>query len=183
MSDIGSIGVPPVTVPDAPPAGSTGVPPVTDTSAAPDQASSTGVGGTGVPPVIDPAARLLKLESFLSERDKEITELKNNLVVIKSAAEKSAGDVKERETALSKTLTALRLSILQANPQIPEEMLTGGNVEELMVSLEKAGKLVARIKAQPPVTQGSPAGAPARTGPDTSAMSAREKIVQGLKGK
>lgn len=133
-------------------------------------------------PVLDLSARLTELESFLSERDKEITELKNNLAKITSAAEASESAVKEKEAAISRTFTALRTAILESHPDIPEEMVTGQTVEELQASLGKAAALVAKIKSQVTAIPG-PAGAPARSGPDVSAMSSREKIVHALKGK
>lgn len=134
------------------------------------------------PPAVDSSARLTEIESLLKERELVITDLQNTLTATKSAADKSAGDVKERELIIAKTLTALRLSLLQAHPDIPEELLTGQNVAELQDSLVKATVLVAKIKAQAPVVMG-PAGAPARSGPDWSTMSPREKIVHALKGK
>lgn len=70
-----------------------------------------------------------------------------------------------------------------SNPLIPQEAIYGTTIEDIKASLERANKLVANVQeslskqAQASVV---PAGAPARTGPDLSSLSTKEKINLGL---
>jgi len=70
-----------------------------------------------------------------------------------------------------------------SNPLIPAEVIYGTTIEEVKASLDRASKLVANVQeslskqAQASVV---PAGAPARTGPDTEGLSTKEKINLGL---
>ncbi len=139
--------------------------------------------------------KVTELENFLSERDKEIAELRKNLDQAKAehqskdeeahkSMEEAMHKFSERDEAMNRLLTAYRASIMQAHPDIPEEMVTGGSLEELQESLNKAKVLVAKIREKAPLTTTTvPAGAPVRMGPDFSAMSPREKIVHGIRGK
>lgn len=151
---------------------------------------------------VDLDARLSELEGFLSERDKEIAELKKSLEIAHSnvaangaaeieskkavqaaqeAIQEGQKAIQERDKALAVVLTAYRAAILQAHPDIPEEMVTGSTLDELQGSLDKAKVLVQKIREKMPLVVQAPAGAPVRSVPDVSAMSPREKIVHGLR--
>jgi len=70
-----------------------------------------------------------------------------------------------------------------ANPLVPPEAISGATVEEVKESLDRALKLVASVQesmAKQAQAASVPAGAPARAGLDTSAMSTKEKINYGL---
>jgi len=70
-----------------------------------------------------------------------------------------------------------------ANPLVPPEAISGTTVEEVKESLDRALKLVASVQesmAKQAQAASVPAGAPARAGLDTSAMSTKEKINYGL---
>ncbi len=136
--------------------------------------------------------KVTELENFLSERDKEITELRKNLDQAKAEHEGKAEEAhksmedwmhKANETneAMGRLLTAYGASMMQARRDMREEMVTGSTLEELQESLNKAKVLVQKIREKAPQTTTTvPAGAPVRMGPDFSAMSPREKIVHGL---
>ena len=76
--------------------------------------------------------------------------------------------------------------VVQANPEIVEELINGDTVESINDSLEKAKVLVNKVR-QGIETEVSlakvPAGAPERTSPDLSTLSAREKIQYAIGGK
>lgn len=84
--------------------------------------------------------------------------------------------------ALSDAAGRYRNALLAANPTIPPELVTGDTIEAVDTSLESAKAVVQSViarnvaQAPPPASPPVPAGAPVRTGPDTSAMSATEKI-------
>ena len=70
-----------------------------------------------------------------------------------------------------------------SNPLIPSEAISGATIEEVKDSLDRALKLVASVQeslAREAQASSIPAGAPARAGLDTSAMSTKEKINYGL---
>ena len=70
-----------------------------------------------------------------------------------------------------------------SNPLIPSEAISGTTIEEVKDSLDRALKLVASVQeslAREVQASSIPAGAPARAGLDTSAMSTKEKINYGL---
>lgn len=104
-----------------------------------------------------------RLRHQLAQRDEEVQRLRDGL---QNAAMK------------------YRQALMAAYPVIPEQLLSGSTVEELEVSLERARSAVemVRQKLEEDMARSLtvPAGAPVRRGPDTSALSAREKIVQGL---
>jgi hypothetical protein len=70
-----------------------------------------------------------------------------------------------------------------SNPLIPAEAISGATIEEVKDSLDRAIKLVANVQeslSKQAQASSIPAGAPARAGPDTSAMSTKDKINYGL---
>jgi len=70
-----------------------------------------------------------------------------------------------------------------SNPLIPPEAIYGGSIEEIKASLDRANKLVANVQeslSKQAAASSVPAGAPARTGPDLSTLSTKEKINLGL---
>jgi hypothetical protein len=70
-----------------------------------------------------------------------------------------------------------------SNPLIPTEAISGATIEEVKDSLDRAIKLVANVQeslSKQAQASSIPAGAPARGGLDTSAMSTKDKINYGL---
>jgi molecular chaperone GrpE (heat shock protein) len=70
-----------------------------------------------------------------------------------------------------------------SNPLIPAQAISGATIEEVKDSLDRALKLVANVReslAKQTQATSIPAGAPARAGLGTSAMSTKEKINYGL---
>ncbi len=76
-----------------------------------------------------------------------------------------------------------REQALQQAPELPEELVTGDTVEEIDTALQRARETVSNVRGrlESEAQAGRvPAGAPPRSGPDLSAMSADEKIRFGL---
>ncbi len=124
----------------------------------------------------DPQARLAELENQVAERDKRIAELESNV----AASQKQLGDVR---ATLGQAVTSYRILVAQANPDVLADLITGDTVEAVNQSLQSAKELVGRVKktiATEAAATRIPAGAPQRTAPDISALSAREKIHYGL---
>src|SRR3989442_8564754 len=79
---------------------------------------------------------------------------------------------------LAAAAVSYRTAVLAAAPEVPPELVSGETPSEIDVSLEAARAIVAAVRqrtehvAQPPPAVSIPAGAPVRSEPDLSAMSA-----------
>ena len=95
----------------------------------------------------------------------------------------AGNDPSALQAQLSDALDRYRALLLARDPDVPEELVHGESVAELDSSYERAAALVDRLRRRA-VEQSAqdrvPAGAPARRGPDTSALSPQQKIRLGL---
>ena len=137
--------------------------------------------------------RVAELEGLVAQKDKELAkanacliELEQEVATLKQAMAES----EEKLTAISHSLTeavdGYRILVIQSNPEVPEELITGDTIEAINESLEKAKTLVTRVRQGLETEIASakvPAGAPIRTPPDLSALSPREKINYAIGGK
>jgi len=136
-------------------------------------------------------------EAALAEKDTRIAELQaegealraeqsnlqTSLSEAKQGSEAAAAElaqVKEAHgQAVSKYLDAVRL----ANPTIPQDIITGGTIEEIDASLAKATTIAesvkANLEAQAKETR-VPAGAPTRGEISLEGLTPREKIAAGI---
>ncbi len=124
-------------------------------------------------------ARIIELEQTVANLDSEVATLKQTIA-----------ESEEKLTSVNHSLTeavaSYKAMVVQANPQVFEELITGDTIEAINESLEKAKTLVSRVRQglETEITAGKvPAGAPIRTAPDLSALSPREKINYAIGGK
>ena len=125
------------------------------------------------------------------------TGLENKVASLESQVEAKAGviiDLEGRLASLSRDFDGAKAAYAYAvedykklaastNPLIPVEAISGATIEEVRGSLDRALKLVANVQeslVKQAQATSVPAGAPARAGLDTSAMSTKEKINYGL---
>lgn len=123
-------------------------------------------------------ARIAELERNLSEREAEITGLKQQ-------ADALGGRCRELEGTLSGAVQGYRSLVLKTNPEVPEEMVNGNGIGDIDASLKKAKDLVGRVRQgiEAEISRTKvPAGAPERGTHDLSALSPGEKIRYGLGG-
>ena len=120
-----------------------------------------------------------ELEKVIADKGSEIAALK-----------KSESELREKLSAVSKSLTEAVVSykarVIQMNPGITEELISGETIEAVEMSLEKAIGLISRVKksVEKEISQTRvPAGAPGRRTADLSALSPREKIQYAIGGK
>jgi anti-sigma factor RsiW len=119
-----------------------------------------------------------ELRQALAARDEETAVLNQSLEEARQARD-------ELGKSLAQAVTGYRELVVQANPGVPEEMITGDSIEEVNASLEGARTLVERVRREIEAETARtrvPAGAPPRTPPDLSALTAREKIQYALGG-
>jgi chromosome segregation ATPase len=121
-------------------------------------------------------ATISGLEQALAGKDSEIGALHKSLDEVK-------GTTLELTKRLSQAVTAYREIVVKANPAVLAEMIAGDSIDGINESLinaraimEKARREIEADAARAKV----PAGAPQRTPPDMSALSAHEKIQFGL---
>ena len=131
-------------------------------------------------------ARLSQTEARITELEQMIADRDNELVTLKQAIAESDEALADVRSSLAQAVSSYRALVVQANPDIPDELITGDSIEAMDQSLENARALISRVKqgleAEAAKTR-VPAGAPQRTLPDLSALSPREKIQYAIGGK
>ena len=123
-------------------------------------------------------ARLIELEQAIASKDSDIASL-----------EQSKDELEERLTTISDSLAeavaSYKTMVVQANPEVIEELISGDSIESINESLVKARALVSKVRqgVEAEISLAKvPAGAPVRTSPDLSALSPREKIQYAIGG-
>ncbi len=124
-------------------------------------------------------ARITELEQMVADRDSELATLKQAMV-------KSDEALTEMKNSLAEAVSSYRTLVVQANPNIPDELITGDSIEAINQSLENACALISRVRQvleEEAAKTRVPTGAPQRTPPDLSGLSPREKIQYAIGGK
>ncbi len=88
--------------------------------------------------------------------------------------------------SLAEAVASYKAVVVQTNPEVIEELISGDTIEAISESLEKAKTLVSRVRqgVEAEISLAKvPAGAPERTSPDLSTLSPREKIQYAIGGK
>lgn len=123
--------------------------------------------------------RIVELEQTLAERNSE-------LVAIKKLAGELQEKLSSKETELAKAVVDYRAVVLQTNPDITEELITGDNITSINESLVKARNLIGKVRrsVEKDIARTRvPIGSPGRQTQDLPAMSPREKISYAIGGK
>ena len=143
------------------------------------------------------AARIVELEAGLSDREQSIARLNGTLeqrdariAELESAVsgmERAAADREQQadgmRAQLSQALEAYRASLLEAEPGLPADLVSGDTIEELQASHARARQIVEQVRdriEEQALMERTPSGAPARSDIDVSALSPEEKIRLGL---
>lgn len=133
------------------------------------------------------------LEETMAARDARIAELEGELTGL---TEQLEGKTKELEESAAKlanvsgsldTAVAKYLGVAKAlNPAIPVDIIGGGTIEEIDVSVDKGKAIVEAVRKAMEAEAAAgkvPAGAPERGGISTEGMTPREMIAAGIKPK
>ena len=123
-------------------------------------------------------ATIIRLEQALADKDSEIVALKQAL----DEAERKLADL---GNTLAQAVASYKALVVQANPGVLAELITGDTVEEVNESLKNAQALVERVRQEMEAEASKtkvPAGAPQRAPLDMSALSPREKIQYAIGG-
>ena len=117
------------------------------------------------------------LEASLTSKSAELTEAKKTL-------DAQAADIALFKLAGDEAVGAYRKLAISSNPLFTDDLITGTTVAEINASVERVKGLLGRVRTHVEAelkAAAVPAGAPAgRTEPDTSGLSAKEKIRLGV---
>jgi chromosome segregation ATPase len=123
--------------------------------------------------------RITELEKVLADRDTELTAVKKSVVELQEKLSAQGAE-------LIKAAAEYRTLVLQTNPGITEELITGESISAINESLAKARSLIGKVRqsVEKDIARTRvPIGAPGRQTPDISALSPREKIHYAIGGK
>jgi hypothetical protein len=123
---------------------------------------------------------------FLVPYEKRVRDLQSANDKLRAQIKNQQELVSEKERLISGLQSALEVAVakyreylLAQHPEIPPELVKGNTIEEINDSFLEAQKVVERVHQH--LEEGIPAGAPARSGIDISALSPRGKIEYGLR--
>jgi predicted RNase H-like nuclease (RuvC/YqgF family) len=122
-------------------------------------------------------AAIVRLEDVIREKESEIDSLKSERDELKQALD-------EAGQAVALAVAAYKEMVVQANPGLPAELITGDTIEAVKESVENARAIMDRVRQEMEAAAARtrvPAGAPPRAPLDFTGLSPREKIQQGLK--
>lgn len=122
------------------------------------------------------SSRISKLEQAMADKDKQIA-------VLKQSAAELEPKLAELEDSLAQAVSSYRALVVQANPGVPEELITGDSIEAIDNSVAAAQTLVEKVRRELEAEIAGarvPAGAPLRTPVDLSALSPQEKIQYAI---
>ncbi len=124
-------------------------------------------------------ATIAELEQALASKDGEIA-------ILKQAIAESDQKLADLTAALAQAVASYKALVMETNPEVPDELITGENIDAINESLENARALIDRVKQgiEAEVSRTKvPAGAPQRAPLDLSVLSPREKIQYAIGGK
>ena len=161
-------------------------------------------GGAGVAPgeqgLSGAELRISELEGLLAQREEELAQVRARVGELEQAVAakdselaalgESRAELEERlssvNQALSDAVASYKAMVVQANPEVMEELITGDTIEAINQSLERAKSLIGRVRQglEAELSRARvPTGAPERRVPDLSALSPREKIQYAIGGR
>jgi len=144
--------------------------------------------------------RIAELENLIAQKDQELASrdtriseleqavagLESEIAALKQAVAESDDNLNKLNESLNQAVASYKALVIQSNPDVPEELVTGDSIEAITDSLASAKELVTKIRkgmeAEISLAR-VPIGAPERTAPDLSALSPREKIQYAIGGK
>ncbi|MFH1640081.1 MAG: hypothetical protein ABIB93_07240 [Chloroflexota bacterium] len=146
---------------------------------------------------IEAEVRIRKLEGLLAEKERALAEVKASLTEMKenqAALDGALTELRGENTALAEKLNVTdaslknavanyRVLLVKANPGVFGELVCGDSVASVNDSMERAKALVSRVRQEletEAIASRVPSGAPARTLPNLSSLSPREKISYAI---
>jgi ABC-type transporter Mla subunit MlaD len=122
-------------------------------------------------------ARVTALEAAVLEKEAALSEARKTL-------DARAADYTSLKTSYDEAVKSYRRLAVGSNPIFSEELIAGDTIAEIDSALTRAADFVGKVRSkieEDLKNLSIPAGAPERSGPDTSGYSPREKIAEGIK--
>ncbi len=115
-----------------------------------------------------------------------VRELERSLIEMESRVKEREQEAESLRGQVASAVERYRAAVLASAPDVPGELVQGQSIEEVDASVAKARKMVEEIAKKIEGRRAAervPAGAPARSSPDLSALSPKDKILYGLRQK
>ena len=132
------------------------------------------------------ASRITELEGLAAQKDEELTKANARISELEQAVACSEEKLKAMGDSLTEALASYKAMVVEANPEVPEELISGDSLDSVNQSLKQAKDMISRVRqgleAEIQMVK-IPAGAPQRTPPDLSALSPRDKIQYAIGSK
>ena len=123
------------------------------------------------------------LQEKVASLEAEVATKTQDIETLKAQTEEQSKSFASLQASFDATVGEYRTLVVSSNPLLSQDLVQGKTIEEVKASVEKANALVGKIKTelenQAKATM-IPAGAPPRTEPDTSGLSPRDKIKEGI---
>jgi len=139
----------------------------------------------GEKPEQSEALRIAELEDLVTQKEEEIAKAMARISELEQAVAEAEEKLAATSNSLAEAVASYKTMLIQTNPEVLEELISGDTIESINDSLEKAKTLIGRVRQGLEAeisTAKIPAGAPQRTPPDLSALSPREKIQYAIGG-
>ena len=144
--------------------------------------------------------RVAELENLIVQKDRELASrdtrileletaaasLESEVAALKQTVAESNDSLDNLNESLKQAVASYKALVIQFNPEVPEELISGDTIEAITNSLASAKELVSKIRKSMEAEISLarvPLGVPERTAPDLSALSPREKIQYAIGGK
>ena len=143
--------------------------------------------------------RIAELENLIAQKDQELisknaripeletaaASLESEITTLKQTVTESSNNLNKLNENLEQAVASYKALVIQSNPDVPEELITGDSIEAIADSLISAKELVTKIRKgmEAEISLAKvPIGALERAAPDLSALSPREKIQYAIGG-
>jgi len=136
--------------------------------------------------VDDKVSRITELESLVTQKDEELARTNARLSELELASAKSAEKLSATNQSLVEALANYKAMVVEANPEVPAELVSGDSIDAVNESLRQAKDMISRVRQgleAEILAVKIPVGAPPRVPPDLSALSPRDKIQYAIGGK
>jgi chromosome segregation ATPase len=132
----------------------------------------------------EPVSSLTELESLVAQKDEALASASARITELEQAIASLEERLEITNDSLAEAIASYQTMVTEANPEVPEEMISGSSIEAVNQSLAEAKSLISHVKqgleAEIQATR-VPVGAPQRMPPDLSTLSPREKIQHGIR--
>jgi len=142
-------------------------------------------------------AEIERLQATAADREARATHVESQLAGLRQELSQARDESQGREqelAGLTDRASSLEAQVrgaaeryrelaLERSPELPQELVAGETVEEIDQAIERARETVAKVRGhlESQAQAGRvPVGAPVRSGPDLSGLSAEAKIRAGL---